>query len=34
MEVIISIAFGVWISITALVYRAVTRPKDKDREEQ
>lgn len=34
MEIIISVSFGVWISITALVYRALTRPKNDDREEQ
>lgn len=29
MEAIISIAFGVWIAITAFVYSAVTDPGDK-----
>jgi len=29
MEAIISVAFGVWIAITAFVYRAVTSPRDK-----
>ena len=27
MEAVLSVAFGVWIVITAFVYRAVTGPK-------
>lgn len=27
MEAVLSVAFGVWIVITAFVYRAVTSPK-------
>lgn len=30
MEAVLSIAFGVWIVITAFVYRAVTSPKHGD----
>ena len=30
MEAVLSVAFGVWIVITALVYRAVTDPKRGD----
>lgn len=30
MEILISVAFGVWIAITAQVYRAVTADKTKD----
>ena len=30
MELILSISFGVWIVITAFVYRAVTGPKRGD----
>ena len=30
MELALSIAFGVWIVITAFVYRAVTGPKRED----
>lgn len=30
MEILISIAFGVWIAVTALVYRAVTGDRTKD----
>lgn len=34
MEIVISVAFGLWICITAFVYRAFTtetRERDKDR---
>lgn len=34
MEIIISIAFGVWIAVTALVYRALTAVKSQDRREK
>ena len=27
MEIILTAAFGVWIAVTALVYRALTAPK-------
>ncbi len=30
MEAVLSVAFGVWIVITAFVYRAVTGPKRED----
>ena len=30
MELVLSISFGVWIVITAFVYRAVTDPKRGD----
>lgn len=30
MEAVLSVAFGVWIVITAFVYRAVTGPKHRD----
>lgn len=30
MELVLSISFGVWIVITAFVYRAVTGPKRRD----
>lgn len=30
MEVIISVAFGVWIAVTALVYRALTAVESHD----
>ena len=30
MELVLSISFGVWIVITAFVYRAVTSPKRGD----
>lgn len=30
MELVLSISFGVWIVITAFVYRAVTGPKHGD----
>lgn len=30
MEAVLSVAFGVWIVITAFVYRTVTGPKHED----
>lgn len=34
MEAVLSVAFGVWIVITAFVYRAVTSPKRGDRQKK
>ncbi len=34
MEIALSIAFGLWISITALVYRAVTSEKHRGRHDR
>lgn len=34
MEIAISIAFGVWVSITALVYRALTSERRNRRDGQ